>query len=72
MAGEFASLLTTALSVLNSDKAFHQAMDTARGLKFFLLYPPTLEMKDVAQYKAFTSPKEYFLRCVSLPSGELE
>ena len=35
-------------------------MDAARakGLDFFLLYPATLKIKDGAQYKAFTSPKE--------------
>ncbi len=41
-------------------QAFHQVMDSARakGLDFFLPYPATLKIKDGAQYKAFTSPKE--------------
>lgn len=41
-------------------QAFHQAMNTARakGLDFFLLYPATLKIKDGAQYKSFSSPKE--------------
>ncbi|TWW81684.1 hypothetical protein D4764_01G0014990 [Takifugu flavidus] len=41
-------------------QSFQRAMDTARakGLDFFLLYPATLKIKDGAQFKAFTSPKE--------------
>ena len=41
-------------------QAFHQAMDAARNkcLDFFLLYPATLKIKEGAQYRSFTSPKE--------------
>ena len=38
-------------------QAFHQAMDAAQN-KFFLLYPATLKIKEGAQYRSFTSPKE--------------
>ena len=55
-------------------QGFHQAMDAARakGLEFFLLYPATLKVKDGAQHKAFTSPKEAedFLASVPAPCPE--
>jgi len=44
----------------------------AKGLDFLLLYLVTLRVKDGAQYKAFTSPKEAedFLASVPAPCPE--
>ncbi|KAL7402035.1 hypothetical protein ABVT39_008422 [Epinephelus coioides] len=55
-------------------QSFRQAIDTARakGLDFFLLYPATLKIKDGAQYKAYTSPKEAEDFLASVPAPCLE